>query len=184
MVDIAKHSIHSSYREMVLEHLFVGEVMRHCWRRGLQHIEMLKSQVDNSGYDIVLETNEIMRHIQLKASHAGAKTAGVNINLQLATKSSGCIVWMFFDPSTLEFSHFLWFGEGPGKRLASLDDFKVGKHSKGNAQGVKADRPNTRYLTRSAFIRLNSIAAVVDKLFGEPISTFAEPADICIPGVE
>lgn len=173
-MDIAQHSIHSSYREMVLEHLFVGEVMRYCWQSGLPHIEMLKSQVDNSGYDIVLEANSIMRHIQLKASHAEARTAGVNINVQLATKPSGCVIWMFFDPATLEFSQFLWFGEGPGERLASLENFKVGVHTKGNAQGVKAERPNIRYLTKSAFTPLESISSVVGKLFGGVSSTYVE----------
>ena len=56
------HTNHSSYREMVLEHLFVGEIMRHCWQCHLPRIEMLKSQVDASGYDIVLESGGVKRH--------------------------------------------------------------------------------------------------------------------------
>jgi hypothetical protein len=79
---------------MVLEHLFVGEVTRSCWRNQLPRIEMLKSQVDNSGYDVVLEANGLMRHIQLKSSHVGAAIAGVGITIELAKNplavSSGC----------------------------------------------------------------------------------------------
>lgn len=165
-MDIAQHSIHSSYREMMLEHLFVGEVMRYCWQNGLPHVEMLKSQVDNSGYDIVLERNSVVRHIQLKASHVGSATARVNINSHLANKPSGCVIWMFFDQGTLEFDHFLWFGEGRGEALASLKDFGVGKHTKANAQGVKGERPNIRVLKKADFIQLHSIADIVHRLFG------------------
>jgi hypothetical protein len=71
---------------MVLEHLFVGEIMRACWKRSLSRIEMLKSQVDASGYDIVLESGEVIRHIQLKASHVGSHTPQVPIKIELAKK--------------------------------------------------------------------------------------------------
>lgn len=162
-----QHSIHSSYREMVLEHLFVGEVMRYCWRNGLPRIEMLKSQVDNSGYDIVLEANGIMRHIQLKSSHVNAATPGVDINTELRNKPSGCVVWIFFDPETLQFHHFLWFGGGPGERLANLNSYKTVTHTKRNAQGVKTERPNIKRLTRAAFTRLESIEELVRALFDE-----------------
>lgn len=157
---------HSTYRESVLEHLFIGEVMTYCWRERLPRIEILKSQVDNAGYDVVLEANGIMRHVQLKSWHVGAATPGVNINVELANKPSGCVVWMFVDPGTLESSHFLWFGEGPGESLASLDTFKTSTHNKRNAQGVKTERPSNRYVTRRFFTLLPMIEAVVVKLFG------------------
>lgn len=168
------HSIQSSYREMVLEHLFVGEVMRYCWQNQLPRIEMLKSQVDNSGYDIVLESNAVMRHIQLKASHIGAATAAVNINVALANKPGGCIIWMFFEPISLQFSHFLWFGGKPGELLDALDSYKTGRHSKGNAAGFKAERPNIRKLPKGAFEKLNTIEEVVVRLFGVPMTDATE----------
>jgi hypothetical protein len=163
----SQHTFHSSYREMVLEHLFVGEIMRYCWCNELPRIEMLKSQVDNSGYDIVLESDAIMRHIQLKASHVGAATPGVNINIELANKPSGCVIWMFFDETSLRFSHFLWFGQAPGERLASLEGFRTGTHNKRNAQGIKTERANIKRLPKAAFSKLVTIEEVATKLFGE-----------------
>jgi hypothetical protein len=68
---------------MVLEQLFVGEVMRYSWQHHLPRIDILKSQVNNSGYDIVLEAHGIMRHIQLKPSHVGAAAPGVGINIEV-----------------------------------------------------------------------------------------------------
>lgn len=172
-----QHSIHSSYREMVLEHLFVGEVMRYCWRNHLPRIEMLKSQVDNSGYDIVLEAKSIMRHIQLKSSHVGAATPGVNINVELANKPSGCVVWTFFEPKSLEFSHFLWLGRLPGERLGSLEDYKTATHNKRNAKGIKTARANIKYLTKAAFTPLGTIDDVVAALFGEQRKGVLEEQD-------
>lgn len=168
MVVATDHNTLSSYREMVLEHLFVGEVMRYCWHNQLPRIEMLKSQVDNSGYDIVLESNAIMRHIQLKASHIGAATPGVGINVALAKKPSGCVIWIFFESHTLELKHFLWFGGAPGQPLGDVTHFKTKRHSKANAEGFKAERPNIKVLPKAAFQRLESIDAVTSMLFGPP----------------
>ncbi|CAA9548585.1 MAG: hypothetical protein AVDCRST_MAG33-688 [uncultured Thermomicrobiales bacterium] len=166
MVD-SDHTTHSTYREMVLEHLFVGEVMRYCWQNQLPRIELLKSQVDSSGYDRVLEANSTIRHLQLKASHVGAATPGVNLNIELGKKPSGCVVWMFFDRESLAFSHFLWFGNRPGEPLADLAGYRTSTHNKRNAQGIKTERAGIRYLPKREFDRIESIEDIVGKLFGE-----------------
>jgi hypothetical protein len=71
-LNTAHHSLHSSYREILLEHLFVGEVMRHLWVSSGKRLEILKPQVDDAGYDLVLELGKIVRHIQLKTSFEGS----------------------------------------------------------------------------------------------------------------
>ena len=73
---------------------------------------------------------------------------------------------MHFDPDTLEFDHFLWFGGLPGIQLPSLDDFKITKHVKANAQGIKTERPNIRYVPKARFDHLAEIEAAVKRLFG------------------
>src|SRR5215210_7750101 len=95
------HSLYSSYREMLLEHLLAGEVMRFLWLRGNVRMEVLKPQVDDGGYDLVLEANDIVRHVQLKASHSSAATPQVNVSLSLSRRPSGCVVWTIFDEGTL-----------------------------------------------------------------------------------
>ena len=59
MSDETTHSLRSSHREALLEHLFAGEVMKHLWLRGDWRLEALKPQVDDSGYDLVLEANGV-----------------------------------------------------------------------------------------------------------------------------
>lgn len=159
------HTAHSSTREKVLEHLFVGDLLRCLWRKGARDVEVLRAEVDKDGYDIVVEANGVIRHVQLKSSHGKAKTQHVGINTVLAGKPSGCVVWMHFDPQTMALGPFLSFGAEPGAPLPPLGD-KVAKHSKGNAQGVKTERPNIRLLKRNVFEVLPTIGAVGERLFG------------------
>src|SRR5215208_6714785 len=78
---------------------------------------------------------------------------------------SGCVIWMMFDEDTLELGPFLWLGGPPGEPLPELDG-KVGRHTKGDRNGVKAERPNTRVVSRSWFRRLATIEEVAAALFG------------------
>jgi hypothetical protein len=46
--------------------------MRHVWVSGGKRLEILTLQVDDGGYDLVLETGSVVRHIQLKTSFEGS----------------------------------------------------------------------------------------------------------------
>lgn len=164
----ADHSLLSSYREMLLEHLFAGEVMRYAWLSGFKRLEVLKPQVDDGGYDLVLEANSVVRHVQLKATFRGSKVSRFTINTGLSQKPSGCIVVQLFDPATLEIGPFLWLGDRPGQPLPPIAHFPIAKHTKGNAQGIKLERPRMRVIPRSAFEKTESIAVLAGRLFGNP----------------
>ena len=166
-LNTADHSLHSSYREMLLEHLFVGELIRHLWRSGGKRIEILKPQVDDTGYDIVLELGKIVRHIQLKTSFEGSTVRRFNVNAGLAAKPSGCVICIQFNKSSLDLGPFLWFGATPGKPLPDLSGCKTAKHTKGNATGVKTQRPNLKVVPYSAFEQVPCIGQLVQKLFGK-----------------
>ena len=125
-------------------------LFRSClWRRGHRDVEVLRTEVDAFGYDLVIETGGVLRHIQLKASHRAAKTAKVGIGLSLAAKPSGCVVWMLYDSGSLELGPFRWFGGRPGEKLPPLGD-KVVKHTKGNAKGEKANANRKANATANA----------------------------------
>ncbi|NKC10627.1 MAG: hypothetical protein GKR94_00010 [Gammaproteobacteria bacterium] len=65
----AKHSEHSSYREKLIEHLFVGELLKLSWQNGDCSLEVASPEVDNSGYDIIAELllrQKITRHKLIK----------------------------------------------------------------------------------------------------------------------
>ena len=165
-MDNGRDSQHSSFREKLIEHLLVGELLKRSWQRGDCAIETSRPEVDRAGYDLIAECNGHVRHIQLKASFRGAKTATQKVHLSLAEKPSGCVVWVYFDPDSLELGPFLYFGDAPGKRLPDIESFKIAKHTKGNGQGVKAERPNHRVINKGKFKRIDSIEGLWDQLFG------------------
>ena len=136
-------SLYSSRREKLVEHLFVGEVLRNLWCRRVYDVDVLRAETDSSGYDIVIEVGRIARQIQLKSSARCAKTARQKVHLALGQKVSGCVVWVQFDPSDMALGPFLWFGGPPGEQLPDIRDekvFPVAKHNKANAKGKKAEK--------------------------------------------
>jgi len=165
MPDDKIHSLRSSHREALLEHLFAGEIMRRLWIRGDWRLEVLKPQVDDGGYDLVLEANNIVRHIQMKASFTGSTVRDTNVNALLPSKPSGCVVFVWFDKSTLDLGPFAFFGGPPGKPLPDITGMKIGRHTKGNAKGVKAERPMIRKIPLSRFEKIADLDALVARLF-------------------
>ena len=153
----------STYRERLVEHLFVGELLRHLWLRGVHDVEVLKPAVAHSGYDLVLEYHQIIRHIELKASIVGGKRNAVTVNIGLQRVPSGCVIWVNVNPGDLGLRPFWWFGDEPHKPLPSIEEFQRGKQPR----GTKRERENIRRIPRSKFIRLETVAEVAQKLFGE-----------------
>lgn len=162
---IAQHAVHSVLRERIVEHLFIGGVLQLLWKRGITDVEVLRSEFDAGGYDLVISYGETIRHIQLKVSVAGGKRASVTASLNLMKKPSGCILWIVVRPD-LDFDSFLWFGSPPGQPLPDIREMKVATHTKANALGVKLMRPNQRSIPRGAFVRLQSLGDVVGRFFG------------------
>ncbi len=161
-----KHSRHSVLREVILEHSLVAGLLRVLWQRQIFDAEILRSEFDAGGYDLVVSRNATTRHVQLKATVAGGKRNDIDVNLNLAGKPGGCVVWMFVTDDLL-FDHFLWFGDEPGRPLPPVVDGKVVKHTKGDGDGNKAERPNLREVKRSAFKRLETIEDLLDALLRE-----------------
>ncbi len=80
------HSFDSSLREQALGHQFLSLLLVFMWRNGRRNIEVLKGEVDCGGYDLVLEANGVVRHVQLKSSFHGSKVREVDISTKLLRK--------------------------------------------------------------------------------------------------
>lgn len=161
----ASHYLLSSAREKLLEHLFVGELLRCLWRNGRRDAEVLRSEVDNSGHDLVIDSDGVLRQIQLKASHRLARTSSQNISRKLASKPSGCVVWIQFDPDTMALGPFLWLGGSPGAPLPNLGD-KVARHTKGDSKSRKTLRTAMRVVRKGQFTLTATMEDLAIKLFG------------------
>lgn len=165
--DRTRHYLKSSYREKVVEHIFVGELLRHLWANGLDGVEILTPEVDASGYDLVLTLGPVVRHVQIKCSVDGGKARDQKVNASLALQPSGCVVWIVVENETLQFRRFLWFGDKPGKPLPDIAHFRNARHTRANTEGIKGFRANTKIIKRSKFTVLRDMASLVKTLFGD-----------------
>jgi hypothetical protein len=163
----SENSTRSSHRESIIEHLFIGQILRGLWKAHATQVEVLKPQVDDAGYDIVIECKRnsksnasIPCYIQLKSAFVGSKTAKVSLSKKLTSKPHWCVIWVFFD---LEFTlkSFLCFGTATGQTSSDTTKLKTTRHSRGS----KADRPGHCDVPKSKFIKLAKIQDVIDKLF-------------------
>jgi hypothetical protein len=164
MTDTA-HFLNSTFREKLIEHLFLAELLRCLWCQGIGDAEVLRAEVDNCGYDLAIECNGILRYIQFKASYSGARTRRVGVNTKLMRKTNGCVIWIQFDPETLALGPYLWFGAPPNKPLPALGD-RVGLHTRANSKGEKRPRPNIRTVAISSFSPYSKVDDLVPLLFG------------------
>ena len=160
------HSEQSSYRSILIEHLFTGELLRTLWPR---RAEVLKPQVDDGGYDLVVEFEGVVRHIQIKTSKRSAKTARQKVNERLQEKPSGCVIWIQFDEHDFKLGPFLWFGNSPGKPLPCLSGFKTAHHTKGDSTGKKSERPAICEVLKGRFEELEDVTEVAVRLFGPSV---------------
>ena len=74
-------------------------------------------------------------------------------------------MFVWFDKSTLALGPFAFFGGPPGKPLPDITGMKIGRHTKGNAKGVKAERPMIRKIPLSRFEKIADLDVLVARLF-------------------
>jgi hypothetical protein len=155
-------------REKIIEHRLVSDLALLMLRRGTA-LDVLRSEFDAHGHDLVFEAAGVIRHVQLKASVDGGSRRDVDINVRLRARPSGCVVWMSYDPATLAVTSYRWFGSPPGEPLPDLGT-RVTRHSKGDSAGLKAARPALRNVARSMFEPVADLDELADRLFGPPRS--------------
>ena len=159
------HSIYSMLRENIVEHLLIGDLLRTLWRRSIFDVEVLRSEFDAGGYDLVVSHRNFVRHIQLKTLREGGKADEFKVGTKLAARPSGCAVCVIVSDN-LELNGFLWFGGSPGEPLPSIEHMKIARHTKGNSSGDKLERALHRLVPRKDFVKLATIEHLVDRLVG------------------
>jgi len=159
----------SSFFEQLAEHVFISEILQESYYGSGMTVEVLRSEIDASGYDLVLECNGFMRHVQLKTSRSDGRAAGQKVHTALGGRPCGCVVWIIRneDPETRRMRlSYRFFGGQPGEPLPSLAGFKVAKHTKGNSAGEKKERPAIRVVPKSRFQAIGTTEELVGVLFG------------------
>lgn len=118
----------SGYREIFIEHLFISDLLQHCAFVRDHKVEVLRSEVDNSGYDLVLEHGDVIRHVQLKSGSGQS----VDVNVKLQDHVGGCVVWMRWkhDAPARAILEYRWFGNPPNQQTRDLGPEKPPKRGK------------------------------------------------------
>ena len=154
----------------MLEHLFLSRLLREAWTRRHSTIEVLRPEVDSSGYDIVFEHAGVVRHVQLKTSKMGSRPASQKVHIALAAKPAGCVIWIEFADLDLEEKmqlHYWFLGGGPAQKL-NLEGYPLSRRATPNREGVRPERPNIRDVPCRVFRPLRDVSEVYQMLFGIP----------------
>lgn len=155
---------YSSLREKIVEHLFLGEILRGLWAAGKYGAEVSRSESDSFGYDVVIECGPVIRHIQLK-SKRGRPPRKVSIARSLGKKPGGCVVCMILE-NDLRIRDYRWFGGSPGNTLPSMSGLSPSKRLRRDKAGERPPRSNHIDVPISKFEMVSTIADLTSKLFG------------------
>jgi len=159
--------LYSTHRERMIEHLFLSRLLREAWSQRGTTIDVLRPEVDASGYDLLLEHRGMVRHVQLKASRKGSRTRYQTVHKGLAEKPGGCVLWIEFVDDRHEEKmglRYRFFGGTPTMSL-DLSGFRIAKKTTHRADGVRGLRSNVRKVPRGRFRELRDISVVYDTLF-------------------
>ena len=162
----SKNTTHSAYRAKVVEHLLILELLQVAWKNDKCNLEISIPQVDNSGYDLVAEANNKIRHIQLKSSYNYPSKP--NIHIKLMDKPSACIIFLLLDRNKedVKFKRFYFCGDPHGEPIHNFSKDKVSKRTTKGKGGVRPERENFRQISEK-FIPFDDIESLYAALFGE-----------------
>lgn len=95
-------SPYSSYFESLFEHALSYDLMRAMlMRRNPQRISVSRSEIDDSGIDLVLTCGKITRHVQIKNLNAHDKPKKYAISEAVFSVPGGCLVIICYDLADL-----------------------------------------------------------------------------------
>jgi hypothetical protein len=161
--------------EKILEYRFLADLTSALWVDDIP-CDVMRSDVDHHGYDLAIEANGILRHIQLKGKTHGAETNEWHFNVNLWKRGSGCIVILEHKDKCSEISDIRFLGGDPGQRLTDffplLTDKRQEKHlSEGEKPSKKVTLKEGKIPQLDPQLTGNGkelVKKLVLKLFGEP----------------
>ena len=161
MFDPKQHYENSSLRENIVEHLFIGHALKRLWTKGITTAEILRSEFDAYGYDLVISYGNLVRHDQLKS---GTSLKTISVSNHLAQKPSGCVVFIGLREN-LEMGPYFLFSAEPGEGL-SIDGFQPTKRTTPKSDGLKPLRTNHRNVPPSKFKKHENLTSLMSALLG------------------
>jgi predicted RNA binding protein YcfA (HicA-like mRNA interferase family) len=157
----------SRYVENVLRHAFVSELSSVIWSRDpLVSLQVFNSEVDDSGFDLVLCLGSHMRYVQLKQAHANKVPTHCSVRLSFSNLAGSCVVLMAYSLEGLHLDYFRFFGGSPSEPMAAIDTMRPTKvPDRRDSTGERKTRTNYRDVPVNHFQGPLSAEQLVDVLF-------------------
>jgi hypothetical protein len=146
----------SVFREKMLLHIFLADIYSYFWFKRNDTLEILHSEIDNFGYDIVICANDKTRHVQLKSLVSAGANSIFKINERLATKQGGCVIIQEYKETGSKIDVLYHFFE-----VDTLENYKTAKHTKANAEGIKKEREGIKEIPKRDFKTCQNIEELI-----------------------
>ena len=158
----------SSYVENVLTHLLVGALAGELWRRDpTTPLNIFNSEVDDSGFDLVLSCHQCLRYLQIKQVHLDGRASKFSVRHDFSLMPGSCVVVIVHAADDLSIDHFLFYGGSVNEPMPSVDGNKASiSPIRRGADGKRKVRQHYRDIRRSKFKKLMSVSELIDALFG------------------
>ena len=158
----------SSYVENVLTHLLVGALAGELWRRDpTTPLNIFNSEVDDSGFDLVLSCHQSLRYLQIKQVHLDGRASKFSVRHDFSLMPGSCVVVIVHAADDLSIDHFLFYGGSVNEPMPSVDGNKASiSPIRRGADGKRKVRQHYRDIRRSKFKKLMSVSELIDALFG------------------
>jgi hypothetical protein len=159
----------SSYVENVLVHRMVSSLAGELWRRDpTQPLHIFNSEVDDSGFDLVLGCGAKLRYIQVKQVHANGAASKFSVRLDFTRMPGSCIVVVVHTEDELLVDHFLFYGGSVHEPMPSVEDNKPSiLPGKRDIDGNRKTRQHYRDVKRNKFRGPLTTGELLDALFGD-----------------
>lgn len=157
----------SSYIENVLRHTLVADLSSLVWSRDpFAALQVFNSEVDDSGFDIVLGLGTQVRYVQLKQAHEDKVPAHCSVRLSFSNLPGSCVVLMSHTLADLRLTKFRFFGGAPNEPMSNIDAMRQPKSpGRRNAAGERKVRTNYREVPVKHFLGPLSTTELLDVLF-------------------
>jgi len=157
----------SSYVENVLRHAFIAELSYLVWRHDpFDSLKVSNSEVDDSGYDIVLTRGTAARYIQLKQAHGEKVPQKFSVRVSFATLPGSCVVVISHSLLDLRPISYSFYGSRPDDHMPYIEAHRATKSpGRRDSTGKRVVRVNYRDVPYSRFKRKLSAEQLLNELF-------------------
>lgn len=157
----------SSYIENVLRHALVSDLSSLVWSRDpFAALQVFNSEVDDSGFDIVLGLGTQVRYVQLKQAHEDKIPPHCSVRLSFSSLPGSCVVLMSHTLAELCLTKFRFFGGAPNEPMSNIEAMRQPKSpGRRNAAGERKIRTNYREVPIKQFQGPLSATELLDVLF-------------------